>query len=328
MFTVTGEAKSYFVRPKNGTDADGGGAREHPWRTLQFAVDRALPGDRVVLLPGFYAGEAKLTHGGLKGAPITIEADQPGTVVLDGRQESQACLRLERAPDVVIRGLEVRWFAHSGIYVADSPDVSVLDCRIWNGTLQGWLLGSAIFVHRSPGLVADHNVMFQLEQGIMLLVSPRARMTFNTSLINSFGAILVYDSGENTVCKNNSFAYSGNVQYAGSGDLKTFDCDYNNVGTTLYEDHAVYGIGQQEAFAVKDPFFKSHFSKWLITWDGKMYNGLKAWREATGKDLHSIFKDPMYFDAEHHDFHLQPGSPNIGAGEGGATIGALGMKEK
>jgi hypothetical protein len=47
----------------------------------------------------------------------------------------------------------------------------------------------------------------------------------------------------------------------------------------------------------------------------------------SGKDQHTIFKDPKYADTAAYDFHVRPGSPDIGAGENGSTIGALGAKE-
>jgi hypothetical protein len=134
LFTLKGEPKSYFVSP-TGENVDGGGSPQKPWRTIQFAVDRALPGDRIILLPGLYPGESTLTHGGLEDAPITIEAQQPGTAILDGRSEANVCLHLEKAPHVVIKGLEVRWFGRAdtfysddkaGIFLADSAHVSIL----------------------------------------------------------------------------------------------------------------------------------------------------------------------------------------------------------
>ena len=323
-FTLAGAPRSRFVSPK-GADEDGRGLRETPWRTIQFAVDRALPGDRVVLLPGLYPGESTLTHGGLERAPITIEAEEPGTVVLDGRHEAKACLRLERSPYVAIKGLELRWYKTAGIYIADSPHVSVLNCKIWNDFWMGWPVGSGVFAHRSPGLAADHNVICQMEQGIRLLQSPRSRITHNTILKNMYGAVKFIYSAEGSVSRNNSFCFSGNDQYLviyqDKREFETFDSDYNNVGTKLRRPDP------GDEIVPDDPFFRHHGSKAVISLNGKRYNGLRAWQKATGKDLHSIFKDPRYVDPEHWDFRLQPDSPNIGAGENGVTIGALGVKK-
>jgi hypothetical protein len=324
-FTVKGAPRDYVVSP-SGEDTDGRGARETPLRTLQFAVDRALPGDRIVLLPGLYGGQTKLTHGGLKGAPISIEAEKPGTAILDGCCRSPSCVHLQKAPYVILRGLEIRWFTHSGVYAVDSPNVTVEKSRIWNPgahAMNGIGSTCGTFTHRSPGFIADHNVMYNIAHGFYLLQCPRSRITFNTVCGTDFGGAAFVFSAAGTVNRNNSFAYNGNDQFtlegADANEMATFDSDYNNLGTKLRKD---------AAFEVKDKFFQHHGSKNIISIDGKIYRTMKKWQEETGKDLHSIFADPLYCDAAHDDFRLQPGSPNIGAGEGGATIGALGVTEK
>ena len=329
--TLTGEPTSHFLSPV-GDDVEDGGTRQRPWRTIQFAVDRALPGDRVVLLPGVYPGESVLTHGGVEGAPLTIESDSPGAAVLDSRHHAKTCLRLEHAPHVVIKGLEVRWFGKgdtfysydkAGIDVRDSPHVTVANCEIWNDFWMGWPIGSGIAAWRSPGLTADHNVIYQMEQGIRLDRSPRSRITHNTILKNMYGAVKFIHSAEGTVSRNNSFCFSGNDQYlvvyADKRELDSFDSDYNNLGTKLRRPDP------GDEITPESPFFRHHGSKAVISLNGERYNSLRAWRKATGKDQHSIFADPKYVAPEDWDFHLQPDSPNLGAGEAGRTIGALGV---
>lgn len=52
--------------------------------SLQFVLDRAKPGDRVVLAPGVYRESAIMTKSGTAEAPITLEAQEPGTVTITG----------------------------------------------------------------------------------------------------------------------------------------------------------------------------------------------------------------------------------------------------
>lgn len=326
---LEGEPRNYYVSP-TGKDDTHGGSRGSPWRTVQFAIDRALPGDRIVLRPGVYPGETVLTHGGIEGSPITIEAEREGAAVLDSRHYANTCLALREAPHVVIRGLEVRWFGRgdtfysfgkAGIAVHDSPNVTVADCKIWNDFWMGWPIGSGIAAWRSPGLVADHNVIYQMEQGIRLDRSPRSRITHNTILMNMYGAVKFFYSAEGTVSRDNSFCFSGNDQYlvvyADKKELDTFESDFNNLGTKLRSPDP------GDEIVPVNPFFRHHGSKAVISLNGQRYNSLRAWQKATGKDMHSIFADPKYVDPENWDFHLQRDSPNIGAGEGGATMGAL-----
>jgi len=330
VLALRGNPRVCYVSP-NGQDVEAGGGRDEPWRTIQFAVDRALPGDRIVLLSGLYTGETVLTHGGAQGAPITIEAEEQGKAVLDSRHHADTCLKLLHAPHVVIKGLEVRWFGKggtfysggkAGIFVERSPNVTVHGCRIWNDFWMGWPIGSGICARWSPGFVADRNVIYQMEQGITLYFSPSARITHNTIFKNMYGAVKFLYSLEGTVSRNNSFCFSGNDQfvvvYREKGELAGFDSDYNNVGTKLRSPDP------GDEIVPDSSLFRHHGSKAVISLNRKRFNSLAAWQKATGKDLHSIFKDPKYVDPEHRDLRLKPDSPNIGAGEQGATIGALG----
>ncbi|MBM4049398.1 MAG: hypothetical protein FJ279_30245 [Planctomycetes bacterium] len=60
----------------------------------------------------------------------------------------------------------------------------------------------------------------------------------------------------------------------------------------------------------------------------KRYLTMKDWREASGQDQHSLFADPKYVKPygviDRWDWRVHPNSPNVGAGENKATIGAFG----
>jgi len=324
-FSVTGEPRQYYVSPQ-GVDVESGGAKAKPWRSLQFAVDRALPGDRITLLPGLYPGQAMLTHGGLPDAPITIEADQAATVVLDGRRAVESCLRLDAAPNVCIEGLEIRWFQAAGVQATNSPSLTISDCRIWNRMARGWVNGAGISVRNSPGFVARGNVLYCVETGMFLYESPNSRVVHNTGLWNMYGAAYFLRSASGSVCQNNCFAFSGNQMYrittANEEELKTFDADYNNLGTRLREWQ-----GSRPAHSLM-PEIKSLQvgSKTMVTLNEEWYHSLDEWRQRSGKDMHSIFADPKFVDPDERDFRLRPDSPNIGAGKNGATIGAFGTE--
>ncbi len=103
---------------------------------------------------------------------------------------------------------------------------------------------------------------------------------------------------------------------------RRFDSDYNNLATILGSPDP------GDKIVPADPFLRTASSKAVIRLNGKRFNSLKAWQETTGKDRHTIFKDPLYVDPENWDFRLKPDSPNIGAGKDGATIGALGVAEQ
>ncbi|ANF95238.1 right-handed parallel beta-helix repeat-containing protein [Paenibacillus bovis] len=53
-------------------------------------------------------------------------------------------------------------------------------------------------------------------------------------------------------------------------------------------------------------------SSWI--WKGEAYSGLQAYRKGSGNDLHSLFADPQFVDAQNDDYHLQSSSPAVDSG--------------
>lgn len=112
---------------------------------------------------------------------------------------------------------------------------------------------------------------------------------------------------------------------ADPSELEGFDSDYNNLGTFIREAAPSRPPAEEDFRPAADDFFRTTQSKAVAALNGERYYSLGDWRAATGWEAHSIFAHPRYTDPEHRDFTLRPDSPNIGAGEGGATIGALGV---
>ena len=73
-------ARQYYVAT-TGSDTDPG-TQEHPWATLQHAVDGVDPGDAIVVVAGVYAG-CRIQRSGRPDAPCTLKAEEGAKVVLD-----------------------------------------------------------------------------------------------------------------------------------------------------------------------------------------------------------------------------------------------------
>jgi len=318
----------------DGLDTNPGTAAQ-PWRTLQFAVDRARPGDTILVEPGIHDQPATLTHGGNEGAPIIIRATKKWQAILDGNRQADALIHLEKAPFVEIHDLDIRWYGSAGIRIEHSPNVAVRGCKIWNDFWHGWPTGRAISISFSPGFTGERNVLFRQESGFWLYQSPRARLVHNTCFANLYGAAHFYYSVPGSVCRNNDFAFQGNdvlvieVPEGRQADLAEFDCDYNNLGTMLRP---------QPAGTVFDSVTPREMelqggSKAVIAYSeygsGQLmrFVSLEEWRTFSGKDRHSIFADPRHRQVTRQQFELEPGSPNLEAGAGGATLGAFGLAE-
>jgi len=70
--SIQAEGKTIKVTPKKG---------------IQAALDKAEPGDVIVLAPGTYYENPIVRRGGQPGKPLTIRAQKPGTVVISGADQ-------------------------------------------------------------------------------------------------------------------------------------------------------------------------------------------------------------------------------------------------
>ena len=109
-FTLPAKAKrsaAEFFVSVNGSDKNTG-SKAKPFRTIFHALDQAVAGDTVTVLPGVYREGVRFRAGGDKNAPLTLRAAKPGTVVIDGFQKIPTAITLENVSNVVIDGLTFR----------------------------------------------------------------------------------------------------------------------------------------------------------------------------------------------------------------------------
>lgn len=322
--------REWHVSPA-GSDG-GAGTESSPLRTVQFAVDRAGPGDTILLHPGIYPEPITITSGGVEGRPLILRAVEKWTAILDSGRRAEVMIAIEGAPFVEIHDLEVRWYRRIGIRVHRSPHVVVTGTRIWNAHWHGiWPTGVAVQVDDSPGFEGTDNVLFRQEFGFKLYSSPGSKLTYNTCVANLYAAAIFIRSIEGSVCRNNSFAFQGNdviVINPNSDDppdLSSFDCDYNNYGTRLRTQPG--GISYDSLLPRDSDRALLSESKAIVRYyetrgNFQRFLTMREWREYSSLDRHSIFADPLYVGMTDMDFRLSPSSPNIGAGENGGTIGA------
>ncbi len=76
----TNSGKFIFVSP-SGSDKNNGLSSKHPFKHISKALEVANPGDTIILMPGKYKENLKITKGGKKGKPIKL-IGMPGSVIL------------------------------------------------------------------------------------------------------------------------------------------------------------------------------------------------------------------------------------------------------
>lgn len=338
-FPAVGEAKLDLNPPRewhvSETGRDGReGSAGQPVRTIQFAVDRAQPGDAIVVHPGLYADPVRITRGGTPDRPIVLRAAEKWKSVLDSSRGAAVMIGVYHAPFVEIRGFEIRWYGQSGIDIEESPHATVTGCKIWNAHWHGaWPTGYAVRVVRSPGFTGRDSVLFRQEHGFWFYNSPNVTLAHNTCAANLYSAACFLYSCENSVCRNNSFAFQGNdviVIEENLGEkrkLAKFDCDFNNYGTALRGQPP--GTTFDSVSPRRTESFLEGGSKAIVNYteyrgEMKRFVSMAQWREFSGLDRHTLFADPLYCDSAARDFRLNANSPNRGAGADEATIGAPG----
>jgi hypothetical protein len=358
-FRLQGGTQTLHVAT-TGVDAEDRGQADRPYASIQYAVDRALPGDRVVVGSGLYTGSVWMTHGGVTNHPITLESAIPwdaasGGAVLDGKREWEHAIRLGRVSPLTetwangplgtaavahvrITGFEMRWYNGLCVQADEAEDIVVDHCKFWSRHYVKGRIGicEGIGAVHCERLTIDHNLFFTLNCAVRFTLGIGLSLVNNTAA-KCFHRVIGIVNAEAVYLRNNSFAFGSSylLQIHGVllGDL---DSDYNNYAIQLLESSAGYATTPEEERLKRDEndFYYGE-SKALSAWDERTPEKpdpylwtLTPWRVATGQDQHSIFAHPRYIDPQNRDFRLLATSPNIGRGENGATIGALGMSEE
>lgn len=114
-----------YIAP-DGNDQTGDGTKEHPWFNLQYAIDRAVPGDHIVCRGGVYKPTMKkdgqkytvrITKSGTADRPIVIRSYEDEKPVFDFEQQ----LRDQSVGDrgVLLQG-DYWWFF--GLHITHAAD--------------------------------------------------------------------------------------------------------------------------------------------------------------------------------------------------------------
>ncbi len=118
---------TYYVS-LTGDDSNDGLTEATAWRTISHACSVAQTGDTVIIKSGNYGNEkVVIANSGTQNAPITIKAEEPGNVILEG-DGSGTGISIEGKHHIVIEGIKFTNYV-SGIGIGDpASHITVKKC--------------------------------------------------------------------------------------------------------------------------------------------------------------------------------------------------------
>src|SRR2546421_9079 len=332
----SGSGACRYVDGAAGNDANAGTSTA-PWRTIQHAADAANPGDTVIVNDGVYTGGSNVVTVGRSGtasAWLVFRAAHRWGAVLDGRNNASAVGFEINGSYVRVEGSEVGGPSRYGIDAYNGHDVDVVANNVHDvGHVCTDDVGGRVGIDAyARNLTIERNVVHDVgrfgpgEQGC----SPSTGNWQN----HDHG---IYQGSEysgqsdNLVVRNNifyHFTHGWAIQrYDGSGTSVNGLTIVNNtfVGANPWRDgQIIIATGASNVVISNNIFYQPTTAGiWFdtggltnvtvsnnLSFGAAVSTGLSG--VASAGNLVNV--DPRFVSASGLDFHVQSGSPAIGAG--------------
>lgn len=337
-FSGLAQAATYYVSPA-GNDANPGD-QNAPFQHVSRGVAAAQAGDTVVVMDGTYDNEGKvadssgggsvvtLSNSGAPGSPITIMAQNRGGAILNAASSTRSSLGCygawayfdaDHVSYVVIQGFVIENACMNGIHMnGTAHDIMVKWNEIrnignWNSP-GGPLSASGTYLNSNEyNITFDGNVFHDIGGSTANQEHAIYSYSSNLIVINNifFNQVHGWDiqiaGGSNIFIGNNTFAYSnpnrdGQIILWESAPLSNVVIE-NNI---FYQPPSTAVVSWQ-AGSINGCTIENNLTTSGSIWD----NGSNC---AVANNLAGV--DPNFVNGLSGplDFHLQPGSPAIGAG--------------
>jgi hypothetical protein len=311
------------------------GSQAAPFRSILAASEAAQPGTTVHVAPGTYGGGFTTVANGTASARIVYVSDAPyGAKVVGAGAATNQTGWWNRGNYVDIRGFEIdgtgaqatSWrfgFYGSGSYTtfqgnkvhdiltdatafanasAHGGGGAGVEMDNYYGDVFGSVIGNIVYGIGPTGETSSlvHGI-YQVESGAVA----------NNVIYDVAGnGIVTWHGARDIRIVNNTVdgARGGGI-VVGSGDSGSSSTsgDYITVANNIVT-FSLWGISESGITGPNNRYVNNLLHK-NTTWDIRLQNGLVA----TG----TMKADPKFVDAGAHDYHLQSGSPAVGAASAG-----------
>ena len=307
-----------FFVARHGNDA-GPGTRARPWRTIQHALERLGPGQRVLVRRGTYVQDLVAERSGTARAPITVAAYPRERVVLRAASTSgdtyplritsgAAYLRVQgfvielakgtsstnvyfegRAHHVELSSNEIRFSQDQGIFSeASTSNLQLLGNRIHDngrGHVSGQHQSHGIYIEGRNHLIANNLVN---------------RHPFG------FG-IQVYPENTGTIVVNNTVVHSGHSGIVVGGDEGVGNITIRN---NILAFNASYGVAADSACPIAPVLVDTNILY------GNRDGGVEKSCNTINSGSGNIGADPRFVSRSGGNMLLRSGSPAIDRARG------------
>ena len=288
------------------------------FRSIARAMEKAGPGDTVVVGPGVYTESVPIYLSG-----ITLKSRIPGKAVFNLAGLLNYSIMTVNTSNVTIEG-----FRFTGLpYSAGGKTINT--SRVVNFTLR-----NCYFERRASGGTGNIHLFGY---------NPDGMLVENCVFDSGFHGVWIYP-GKNIVVRNCTF-WGGGVNAIHVGCEQGWKTEiYNNIfvdtvsnhhspavsvaehGPHVYCDYNIYWKTQRAPMQRYYAFGRhSPTHEYSAVWHVKKKDltlTLEETRKRYGVEKHGIEADPLFVDGEGRNFQLRKGSPAFGKGKDGKNIGA------
>lgn len=285
------------------------GTVERPLRTIQYALDRARPGQRILVRAGLYEESLLFDAAGTESAPITLSAfgrDRPVVRPRPRPDDDTYGIRITSAY-VRVRGFvfeQAAGMSSANVYVNDAEHVELRGNVIRRGEDQGiftddessdvQIIGNVVYANGAgrEGQHQSHGMYLQGDNHLVLN---------NLVYDHPYGfGIHIYPENDGTIVAGNTVAYSGwSGIVIGGGEVSDI-----TIRNNIFAYNGRYGIAQ-DADEPSDSVIDTNLV-WANGWG-------PVQPEFEGADLSggNRMAAPRFVSPRKRDFHLTRRSPAV-----------------